>query len=570
MRVEGFTNHFKTAVVRKRLWMSRQDPPYRKQYPSQYRGNGYRSPREPYDPHRRRDQPRDRSPRDFGPPDGPVRGRPLDQHSQRYNRPFFSDQRHPIDPSPRTFRGPSPTRTTKWDQRPSSSRSNSLDISNHVYKPQTHVSHEKEEKHDLNRPKDTSLLSNMGKGIISSKTPSIPQPLLSRTLSDPSKGTPSLSRHTSEPLKGKPSISLSGFGKGLISQKIRSIAKKSPSLGLTPVQSDSSIKSPPMLPQKIDTVVTPDILSAFAEFEQLPSKVDILRDIDAVDSSIAQSQSVLQEAVERLDDLENEARIKAEEVENAALEAKFLAEMSVAPELLYSKNVSVRIYAENLWKATSSAKALDSVCPAVSPENVVLDVRDFEIVKTNAERFAGLKRKMFEGIASIKMDLVQRREKLLEQWKSQEQIWISHSLSKLRKQRDELSAEFGLEDFIQDFVDSSHNVKGNRKVKDTLAVLPDQIIDEGIRRFKFINHNGYIADPKDDEKRRKAQNPWTNEEKAVFRKRFLKYGKNFRRIASHLPRKSHNECVAYYYLSKHSLEYKKLDYTEKTTSLASI
>jgi len=74
----------------------------------------------------------------------------------------------------------------------------------------------------------------------------------------------------------------------------------------------------------------------------------------------------------------------------------------------------------------------------------------------------------------------------------------------------------------------------------------------------FISNNGYIADPLAEYRARKLSNVWTLEEKIIFTKKFIKTPKNFHKIASFLPRKTTNDCVEYYYLSKQIINYKAL------------
>lgn len=91
------------------------------------------------------------------------------------------------------------------------------------------------------------------------------------------------------------------------------------------------------------------------------------------------------------------------------------------------------------------------------------------------------------------------------------------------------------------------------------ATLPDMILDDRERRFQaWDTRNGLVLDPAAEERAFKARNPWTDAEKRIFERRFLKHPKQFRKIASFLPNKNVNECVAYFYLSKLTVNYKKL------------
>jgi hypothetical protein len=74
----------------------------------------------------------------------------------------------------------------------------------------------------------------------------------------------------------------------------------------------------------------------------------------------------------------------------------------------------------------------------------------------------------------------------------------------------------------------------------------------------FLSRNGFVADSKAEELRYQHVNPWTAEENEIFQSRYVKNPKQFRKIATHLPNKTTNDCVAYYYYSKMKVNYKAL------------
>ena len=92
-----------------------------------------------------------------------------------------------------------------------------------------------------------------------------------------------------------------------------------------------------------------------------------------------------------------------------------------------------------------------------------------------------------------------------------------------------------------------------------LVSIPPMIIDDSDRRHsRFLSRNGYIEDAKEEERQYKLSNPWTDREKAVFESKYIKFPKQFRKIATYLPNKNVNDCVAYYYYSKLSVNYAEL------------
>ncbi len=96
------------------------------------------------------------------------------------------------------------------------------------------------------------------------------------------------------------------------------------------------------------------------------------------------------------------------------------------------------------------------------------------------------------------------------------------------------------------------------------AVPTPMILDPRERRAQsFWSRNGFVPDPKEEEKRQKLRNPWTEQEKEVFQAKYVKNPKQFRKIATYLPNKTVNDCVSYYYYSKMHVNYKSLLTTNK-------
>lgn len=84
----------------------------------------------------------------------------------------------------------------------------------------------------------------------------------------------------------------------------------------------------------------------------------------------------------------------------------------------------------------------------------------------------------------------------------------------------------------------------------TSATVPDMNITSGARATLDVD-NGYVADSARFYFGGFDPDVWSEEERAIFARRYAQYPKQFGRIAEKLPHKSMQQCVAYYYLHKH-------------------
>lgn len=90
------------------------------------------------------------------------------------------------------------------------------------------------------------------------------------------------------------------------------------------------------------------------------------------------------------------------------------------------------------------------------------------------------------------------------------------------------------------------------------AVIPPILLEERRRRQRYLNQNGLIDDPINEYKEYKNVNIWTEQEREIFREKYLQHPKNFVVIASYLERKSVSDCIQYYYGTKKKENYKML------------
>lgn len=78
------------------------------------------------------------------------------------------------------------------------------------------------------------------------------------------------------------------------------------------------------------------------------------------------------------------------------------------------------------------------------------------------------------------------------------------------------------------------------------------------RRYRFVCQAGLVTECRAQVQETHDISKWTDEEKQIFRERFLATPKNFPSIASFLEGKTVAECIRYYYLTKKTEGYKQL------------
>ncbi|CAH8641352.1 unnamed protein product [Schistosoma intercalatum] len=90
------------------------------------------------------------------------------------------------------------------------------------------------------------------------------------------------------------------------------------------------------------------------------------------------------------------------------------------------------------------------------------------------------------------------------------------------------------------------------------AIDPPVMLAPWQRRYQFICESGLVTDCRAQLQENQDLSKWSEEEKQIFKERYLATPKNFTSIASYLERKSVADCIHYYYLSKKKEGYKQL------------
>ncbi|EEC11848.1 hypothetical protein IscW_ISCW008711, partial [Ixodes scapularis] len=111
---------------------------------------------------------------------------------------------------------------------------------------------------------------------------------------------------------------------------------------------------------------------------------------------------------------------------------------------------------------------------------------------------------------------------------------------------------------LEEIMDGLQEQENEDRKMRSYAVVPPILLDVRQRRVRYLNRNSLVEDLSSDYKERQMHNLWTDQEKELFREKYLQHAKNFSIIASYLERKSVADCVQYYYLTKKSENYKQL------------
>ena len=98
----------------------------------------------------------------------------------------------------------------------------------------------------------------------------------------------------------------------------------------------------------------------------------------------------------------------------------------------------------------------------------------------------------------------------------------------------------------------------NFRASKTTAVVPNMIVGAE-KMLRYHDENDLVTDPINFYDFAGTAEPiWTDQERAIFLRRYLAYPKQFGRIAEGLFSKSASDCVLYYYRTKRTIDYKSM------------
>ncbi|XP_044739658.1 uncharacterized protein LOC123301011 isoform X2 [Chrysoperla carnea] len=304
------------------------------------------------------------------------------------------------------------------------------------------------------------------------------------------------------------------------------------------------------------------------------TKDDLLQQISRVDREIAKVESSI-----------HNLKKKQHELEEAASKPAGKQEVE---EVLQPKHQSLaqKIYAENRRKAQTAHSLLDNLGSKIDWP-LYNQPSDTTVYSDNKRKHQTFKPRLLEYFKKRHTEKEQREtyltqtySKLMQEWlkkvdkvessqkrkakEAKNREFFEKVFPELRKQREDkerfnrVGARIKSEADLEEIMDGLQEQELEDKKMRSYAVIPPILLDARQRKLCYSNNNGHILDMETEYKERALINVWTNSEKEIFKEKYLQHPKNFGLIASFLDRKSVQDCVQHYYLSKKTENYKQL------------
>lgn len=305
------------------------------------------------------------------------------------------------------------------------------------------------------------------------------------------------------------------------------------------------------------------------------SKDDLLSAINRIDREIAQVESQTNKLRKKQQELEanNPADSKKDTQETAPIEPKQLSVAQV-------------VYSENRKKAQLAHATLDNLGPKVDLP-MYNQPSDTAIYHENKKKFHEFRKSLMIYFKRRAQEREAREKYLTDTYNQLMQAWLKkmdkRENNAARKAKDQKQREFFEKQFpelkkqredrerfsragqrvrseaeLEEIMDGLQEQENEDRKMRSYAVVPPILVDVRSRRPRYLNRNSLVEDLSAEYKDRQLNNIWTEQEKEIFREKYLQHPKNFGVIASHLERKSVADCVQYYYLTKKSENYKQL------------
>uniref|UniRef100_A0A1L8DXF1 Putative histone H3-k4 methylation n=1 Tax=Nyssomyia neivai TaxID=330878 RepID=A0A1L8DXF1_9DIPT len=318
--------------------------------------------------------------------------------------------------------------------------------------------------------------------------------------------------------------------------------------------------------------ISPTLPGDTAE-ELRATKDDLLQQISKVDSEIGK----VEKSIELL-------KKKEASLQEASAKPPATEETSEVPPK--HRSLAQKIYAENKRKASMAHAMLAKMGPPVDLP-LYNQPSDVEACREIMQRNVAFKPRLLLHCQKIKSEKSARSVAFAECYFQKSQEWLRRVekneasakrktkeaknreffekvFPELRKQREDkerfnrVGSRIKSEADLEEIMDGLQEQAMEDKKMRSYAVIPPLMLDTHQKKYYFINENGAMMDMEADFKDRQHLNLWTSGEKEMFKEKFLQHPKNFGAIAVSLDRKSAQDCVRYYYLSKKTDNYKQL------------
>nr|XP_026692214.1 nuclear receptor corepressor 2 isoform X2 [Ciona intestinalis] len=318
---------------------------------------------------------------------------------------------------------------------------------------------------------------------------------------------------------------------------------------------------------------------ASVSYEQ-KSKEDLVQAMDKVDREIAKVESEINRIQKKKTQLEESAKMPPEPEKSAS------SPQRVEPK---HRDLWQVIYAENRKKAEAARVVLDGLCPRYDMPlyNQPCDTKVYQQNLKKNEEMRPKLLKFFKHRSKLQnireRYICARYDQLMQQWNNKaERIennvkkkakdaktreYFEKLFPEIRKQREQQERvdRVGTRgdscrsdaDFAQ-IVDGLSEQENQLNHMRQLAVVPPMLLDRDEQRVRFISTNGFIREPFKDFKESQQLDSWAEQEKIIFKEKFVLHPKNFNLIASFIEKKSVADCILYYYLTKKTNNYKAL------------
>lgn len=323
------------------------------------------------------------------------------------------------------------------------------------------------------------------------------------------------------------------------------------------------------------------------------TKAELLASIQKLDDEINQTESLRARLKESLKEFEENGG-RSSDARGSDAEEESVSETVEPEEEVVHKSWKMQMLLDNRRLAFKAHKRFDNLIPAslrnqlygnsrqkpsvLGPQVTPLYSQPYEteLYRENVKRFPAQRDVMFAVLTKRFLRHKNYCRKLAIEYATVGKEWVEelrerdHSLEmpisppiypgaspRVNRRPDAARSEA---EFEQIMAELQNQEMKRLKYERARARCPPMKLDPVRRRFEeFHSRNGFVEDPKAEERMRKNANPWTKEEETIFRAKFAKNPKQFRKISTYLPNKSVYDCVNYYYKMKwHFTSNKKL------------